>query len=89
MLTGMRTSPCLTICKENRIFDRSPQTPHNHGLRITAVLDERSGDPDDLILGVGAGVLRIRLQPRKRPLFDLLGAKAKGQGKMSLAEEGR
>ena len=49
-----------------------------HHRRRPAILDERGGDLDDLILGVGAGVPRIRLQPRKRPLFDLLGAKAKG-----------
>jgi hypothetical protein len=88
MLTGMRTSPCLTVWKEKGIFDRSPRTPHNHGLRITTVLDQRGGDLGDLILGMGAGVLGIRLQPRDRPLFDLLGAKAKGQGKMSLRRRG-
>ena len=45
----------------------------HHHRRRPAVLDQRGGDLGHLILGVGARVLRVRLQARERPLLDLLG----------------
>jgi hypothetical protein len=88
MLTGMRTSPCLTVWKEKGIFDRSPRTPHNHGLRITPELDQRGGELGHLIVRVRARVPGVRLEAREWPLLDLLGAKAKGQGTLSLQHGG-
>ena len=45
----------------------------HHHRRRPAVLDQRGGDPGDLIVRVRPRVAGIRLQPRDRPLLDLLG----------------
>ena len=52
--------------------------------RGEAVLDQRGGDPGDLIVRMRARVVRVRLQARERHQLDLLGAEAKGGHQLSL-----